>query len=730
MGIGLGGKTLKELLEENKRLFTETGYYYGVKELTLRNEDPVKLEIFYSRLLSLVVGARESVRYIAASPGTREVGELVFALFTPEGDGIVFSTGIMAHVNTLSRFIKWMIENDYEEDPGIVEGRFFENNDWWAGGLHPVDILQVTPIFYKGQLIGWAGAVIHELECGAYEPVGCPLSPTRFVEGIHLMGDIVAENDKLKKEYIQKAMLNIRFPELFITDAKVRMTGNIMIREGVKKIIDEFGLDYYIKAIRELIEEGRRAFMEKVKLTLIPGKYRTAGFLPLPYANLEGLSRLHPYAQQDRLLQFLYEITVKEDGTLHYEFYGVNPQGPHPFHATPTLLRGGLWITLTQILAYDLRVSEGTNLCVTFSAPLGSTLNPTDKHVSTSNVWNVLCTIFGSGVRLLSQGFFSRGFLEEVFLMNTNDLHAVQFEDPRGGLTGGDVMELAGAGSGAKAVEDGLDAGYCLWLPDTTAGNAERWEETYPELYLHRSYLMDAYAPGRFRGGVARHSLFIAWPEKTSFMQVVMKCGWTPAVFPFDKGLFGGYPPPVPVGFCLIDTNLKELMEKGGPIPRTIYEVKDMLEKSILRASKVFWYRTHDVTPALKPYDIFGLVHKGGAGYGDPIERDLKYVLRDLAWGFVSPEYAERVHGVVLRKVDGEWRVDPEATAKKREAIKKERLKKSIPFEEFWKRERERILRKDLPESILKCYRESMKISERFKREFYDFWKLPEDFEL
>jgi N-methylhydantoinase B/oxoprolinase/acetone carboxylase alpha subunit len=725
-GIGYGGKTLKEMLEESEKLWRETGYYYGLKELKLRKEDPVKFERFYSRLLALVIGARESVRYIASSPGTREVGELVFAIYTPEGDGVVFSTGIMAHVNTMSRFIKWMIENDYESDPGIIEGRYFEANDWVVGGLHPVDVLQVTPIFYKGQLVGWSGGVIHELEAGAYEPAGCPLSPTRFVEGLHFMGDIVAENDRLKKEYVEKVKINVRFPEIFIMDAKVRLAGNYMIREGVKKVIDEFGLDYYMRAVRELIEEGRRAFLEKVKTVLIPGKYRTAAFIPLNYSKLEGLRRLHPLAQQDTLLHFAYEISVNEDGTLHYDIYAANPQGPHPLHATPTLLRGGLWITLTQILAYDLRVSEGTNRCVSFSAPQGSVLNPTDPHVSTSNVWNVLCTIFGSGVRLLSYGFYARGFLEEVFQMNANDMIAIQLLTPKG-LVGGDNMEHAGAGSGARAVEDGIDGGHCLWLPDTTAGNAERWEETYNKLYLHRNFLRDAYAPGKFRGGAARNSTFIVW---TDFMQVVFKCGWTPGVFPFDKGMFGGYPPPTPFGYALKNTNVKELIEKKVPLPRNVFEIIEALEKGILRAEEIYFYKTHDVSPHLKYYDIFGIVHKGGAGYGDPIERDPKLVIRDVERGLVSEEYARRIHGVVLKYENGKWTVDLEATAKEREKIRKERLAKAIPVKEFIEKERERILKKDLPEHVLRCYRDTTRISKRWKEEFYKFWNLPENFEI
>ncbi|HEY49838.1 MAG TPA: hypothetical protein G4O13_07315, partial [Dehalococcoidia bacterium] len=42
-GIGPAGKVLKDMLEEKERLFQQTGYYYGLKELRLAKEDPLRL---------------------------------------------------------------------------------------------------------------------------------------------------------------------------------------------------------------------------------------------------------------------------------------------------------------------------------------------------------------------------------------------------------------------------------------------------------------------------------------------------------------------------------------------------------------------------------------------------------------------------------------------------------------------------------------------------------------
>ena len=108
-GLGRGGKTLKEQLQYSEKVFVDTGKYYGIERLTCKEDDPIKYEVFHSRLLSALISAREVAKMVSASPMVRDVGELCFTLYTPEGDSIVLSTGIVAHVHTMSRAIKWMM---------------------------------------------------------------------------------------------------------------------------------------------------------------------------------------------------------------------------------------------------------------------------------------------------------------------------------------------------------------------------------------------------------------------------------------------------------------------------------------------------------------------------------------------------------------------------------------------------------------------------------------------
>ena len=96
--IGWDGRTLLAMLADSERLFEQTGCYYGLEELELQGSDPIGYEKLFSRIRGGLVSARETALNISASPIVRELGELCFALYTPEGDSVALSTGIIVPV--------------------------------------------------------------------------------------------------------------------------------------------------------------------------------------------------------------------------------------------------------------------------------------------------------------------------------------------------------------------------------------------------------------------------------------------------------------------------------------------------------------------------------------------------------------------------------------------------------------------------------------------------------
>jgi len=87
---------------------------------------------------------------------------------------------------------------------------------------------------------------------------------------------------------------------------------------------------------------------------------------------------------------------------------------------------------------------------------------------------------------------------------------------------------------------------------------------------------------------------------------------------------------------------------------------------------------TSKVTMTCHRGDVVRWVLPGGGGWGDPLERDPKRVLRDVRNELVSPAAAERDYGVV---VDTErWAVDGAATDRLRAQRRSARTTDALPF--------------------------------------------------
>jgi len=156
-GIGWDGQSLRGQFEDIEEKTDQTGHYAGFEKLSLKDENPIEYEQMFAQLRGELVNARETSKEVAATPIVEQEGELCYGLFTPEGDSIAISTGIIVHIHTMSEAIKYMINHDYEESPGIEPGDIFVNNDTHVGNVHPCDIATLIPIFHRWRIdcLGW-----------------------------------------------------------------------------------------------------------------------------------------------------------------------------------------------------------------------------------------------------------------------------------------------------------------------------------------------------------------------------------------------------------------------------------------------------------------------------------------------------------------------------------------------------------------------------------------------
>ena len=406
--IGWGEQTLREMLLTSERLFAETGHYYGQKTLPIRTEKPILYEKVFSHLRGGLVNARSTALNISASPIVKEIGELSFALYTPEGESIALSTGIIVHVHTMADAIKHMIRNNYEENPGIAEGFVYCNNNSMIGDVHTADVHTLIPIFWNGEIIGWAGGVTHEIDVGGISPGSmCYGHADRYGDGLLVSAELVGSNDVFHEDYLQRCRDNVRAEMYWVLDEKTRLTGCQLVRDQVYRTIEEVGIDTYKGFIREAVEEGRRTLIGRVKQLAFPGEYEAPTFIDLPWANDE---TVHPLAKKDTMMHAPLRMKITGDGRLSLSFDGANQWDYHSFNCAPSPMQGAMWVQLTQTLWNSDKINDGAYFATEIELPRGSWCNPDYEKVSTTLTWFFLIPGFTGFIRSLARAYYARGF--------------------------------------------------------------------------------------------------------------------------------------------------------------------------------------------------------------------------------------------------------------------------------------------------------------------------------
>jgi acetone carboxylase alpha subunit len=624
-GIGnllASGLTLKQHRDAIIERTQSSGYYNGLEKLELRDSDPIGYEKLFSKLRGGLVHARETAKKIAASPIVEQEGELCFTLYNAAGDCVLTSTGIIIHVGTMGAAIKYMIENNWEANPTINPGDMFTTNDCAIGNVHPCDIATIVPIFWEGKLIGWVGGVTHVIDTGSVTPGSMSTGQTqRFGDGYMITCRKTGVNDEPLRDWLHESQRSVRTPKYWILDEKTRIAGCHMIRELVEDVIRADGLDAYMKFSHEVIEEGRRGLMSRIKAMTLPGKYRKVSFVDVPYKH-DDVQVSNAFAKLDSIMHSPCEMTIKPDGKWRLDFEGASRWGWHTFNAHQVAFTSGIWVMMCQTLVPTQRINDGAYYATEFRLPKGTWCNPDDRRTGHAYAWHFLVSGWAALWRGLSQSYFSRGYLEEVNAGNANTSNWLQGGgiNQDGEIHAVNSFEASSCGTGACAVKDGLNHAAAIWNPEGDMGDIEIWEMAEPLLYLGRNVKANSGGYGKYRGGCGFETLRMVWNAQ-DWTMFFMGNGFMNS----DWGMMGGYPSATGYRFEAHKTGLKERIAIGDSLPlggdldpsRPDYE-RHLDATAVVKRDKQC-ITTED---CYDNHDLYLNYLRGGPGFGDPIDRE------------------------------------------------------------------------------------------------------------
>jgi acetone carboxylase alpha subunit len=604
---------------------------------------------------------------MGAAPGAKW-GDLVSGIYTAQGDlAMIAPHGIIAFAACCFYPIKFIIKNWItDRSVGVKDGDGFIHNDARYGGIHNTDQSMMMPLFYKGELVCWLSATIHEGENGACEPGGMPAAAeSRYDEGIKMSPFRIVENFQLRRDLVTFLQNSVRDPKLQLEDMKVKLHAVIRLRERVIAILDRFGRDALIGTLRQHLEDVEAEVRRRIR-EMPDGTTRVVQFMD---------SSLRENVMQKIALA----ITVRGERMI-LDFRGSAPQFINravntniaSFKAALcTGLLQNIWPDLPHTMAVlspiEIVTDRNSVIDAEGEMPQAMSLMPLFKACV---VWTIPMNKLNYSLpRRYSAIIASQYDQAATFIYGGLTQH--------GDVTGNFCGDINGNGQGARSSADGEHSVSPVFGFMCDTGEHEINEEDTPIIRLGAQRLAkDRIGWGKYRGGLGYEQIAsVRGSAMWGFMT-----GCEGSKFPSAQGLFGGYSCPS-YQLCKIKgVNVFNVLRDN---PRAIAEfdiVRLMNERPIPDAhySSVDMGMTFEIC---NEGELYMICQGSGGGYGDVLERDPALVMKDLEEDLMSHENAREIYQIVYD--ERTLVVNEEATRKARESYRRERIRRARPFDEF-----------------------------------------------
>lgn len=535
--------------------------------------DPVSLEIQWSRLINISEECWVTIWRTAFSMIIGEAQDFGCELMDASGETLAHSPRSMPVFNlTLPRAVAALIEIFPSET--LREGDVLITNDPWICAGHLFDVAVVTPVFKAGRLVGLVGSIAHCSDIGGTRDA---ISVREiYEEGFQIPPMKLYRQGEPNEDLLQLLRQNVRTSEMVLGDIQAQVGANRVAARRLVEFMDEYALEDLSVLANTVQDRAERAM--RAAIAAVPdGEYFGSA----------------PFDGVDEPMELPVRIEVHGD-ELTVDWSGAPEQVGHGgINCTLSYTEAHTAYALKCILTPDIPSNAGCFKPFHISAPEGSILNctrPASVNQRTMTGWSCGPAIYQALAPVLP---------EQVQAFTGIPMGAGAYGSESGRTYNDHLFQ--GGGQGASAHGDGKSA----LLHPTSAANTsiEMFESRVPVLVERKELIPDSGGAGRHRGGLGqRIQIRKLYESGDSTLMSLHPQGMLVAT----PGLTGGKPGKL--------ANVR-LEEKGG-----IDEGEDLGGLAELRRTS----------------QLVTIELAGGSGYGNPIERPVEEVQRDLDESFIS----------------------------------------------------------------------------------------------
>lgn len=554
--------------------------------------DPITFAVVRNRLISIANGMIETAAHCGVSSFLSTIMDCSFAILDAEGGIIAQSEkGILLFLSSSSPATRSCI--DFIGRENIEPGDIIISTVPEFTGNHTSDAVLFTPIFFNDILFGYATTKAHWQDVGAKNTY-----PTDAVniyeEGLRIPPVKLYKRGELQSGILDIIKYNSRAPEQVWGDIQAQIAGCHFGQKQVTELLEKYGIEIIKACIKEMYDHSERITRQAIE-KIPDGTWTAEDFIDSNGINLD--------------TPIITRVTVTVKGSdIIIDFTGSGPEQPAPMN--------GLWVTtlsaarmaVKALTSPELPANEGSNRPVTVIAPSGCIYNA-GPDAPCFLCGNVASTI----LELVNKAMY-KVLPERVPACSGGDVCGIGFfgVDPGTGKHWA-TLSSASIGNGADFREDGdnFAAHHSIAGAAGSQGDSiELKEASFPLMIEKYELVTDSGGAGKHRGGLgSRMQIKILSPANLfAFIEKGKAPHW---------GIDG-----------------------GGEGLRNYSVIKPVGEEEseVLKTSGMQLQAGTTVTA----------IAGGGGGYGNPLEKDIEEVQRDVINGYVSVERARDDYGVAI----------------------------------------------------------------------------------
>jgi N-methylhydantoinase B len=545
-----------------------------------KQHSKVAYQVMWNRLISVVEEQAQALVRTAFSTSVREAGDLSAGVYDVDGNMLAQAvTGTPGHVNAMADAVPHFIRRIGRDN--IHNGDVYITNDPWEGTGHLHDITMVTPSFHDGALVGFFACTAHIVDIGG-RGFGADAHSV-YEEGLYIPIMKFADKGKVDETLTRIIRGNVREPDQLIGDIYALATCNEIGHRRLVDMMAEFSLADLNGIAEFILVNSRRATLERIAA--------------LPQQSATGEMKMDGF---DRPITLKVTVSVEGDrivsdftGSSGLDKKGINCPlvyaKAYACYALKVAIAPEIPNNAASLAPFGIKAPENSIVNALHPAPVA--LRHIVGHFVPDAVYDAFDKIVPGLVPAEGAGCLCNF---QVSLRPRTDAPAP--EDARRS----EVLTFNSGGSGARPDHDGLNA--TAFPSGVMTMPIEATEHAGPVIIWRKELRPDSGGVGKTRGGLGQYMEVGAQEGHEFDIQAMFDRVEHPA-----RGRRGG----------------------GAGAPTTISQD----DGSVMNGKgKQFVAHGRRVVMAFP----------GGAGYGDPSERSIELVKRDLARGYISAETASK----------------------------------------------------------------------------------------